>query len=125
MRSRYAAFALGLGEYLVQTLASAHEDATDDPRAREALVHELARAKDGQRFLGLTILSATENGSAGEVLFHARIFSRGRDQSFAELSSFVRENGAWKYAAGILVPGEELPSDLAALTPETVRARAG
>jgi SEC-C motif-containing protein len=100
MRSRYAAFALGLGEYLVDTLASAHPDRD---RPREALVTELSRAKDRQRFLGLHILRA----EGDKVLFDARIFERGQDRSFAELSKFVREDGRWRYASGRVVTREE------------------
>ena len=102
MRSRYAAFALGLGEYLVDTLASSHPD-RDLPR--EALVIELSRVKDRQRFLGLRIVRA----EGDEVLFDARIFERGVDRSFAELSTFVREDGRWGYASGRTVKREELP----------------
>ena len=59
MRSRYAAFALGLGDYLVKTLASDHPDRALDERA---LVLALGRAKDTQRFLGLEIFEVVENG---------------------------------------------------------------
>jgi SEC-C motif domain protein len=98
MRSRYSAFALGLGAYLVKTLAAEHPDRAHD---EAALVLALSRAKEGQRFLGLTILDAHDDGATrGEVTFHARIFERGQDRSFTERSTFVRENGAWKYAAG-------------------------
>src|SRR5579863_8679202 len=102
MRSRYAAFALGLGEYLVDTLATSHPD-RDLPR--EALVIELSRVKERQRFLGLRIVRA----EGDEVLFDARIFERGEDRSFAELSTFVREDGRWAYARGRAVTREELP----------------
>ena len=97
MRSRYSAFALGLGAFLVKTLAAEHPD-----RARDeaALVIELSRVKERQRFLGLTILDAREDRTRGEVTFHARIFERGQDRSFTERSTFVRENGAWRYSAG-------------------------
>lgn len=97
MRSRYAAFALGLGEYLVDTLSSDHEDRAA-PRA--TLVRELSRAKDRQRFMGLEILDAKVDGDRGEVTFRARIFEKGQDRSFTERSLFVREDGAWKYAIG-------------------------
>jgi GNAT superfamily N-acetyltransferase len=43
------------------------------------------------------------------VLFHARIFERGEDRSFSELSTFVREDGAWRYASGVSLPAAELP----------------
>ena len=107
MRSRCAAFALGLGEYLVDTLASSHPD-RDLPR--EALVTELSHAKDRQRFLGLRIVRA----EGDEVLFEAHIFERGQDRSFAELSTFVCEDGRWRYASG-RVAERGLASRLAAL----------
>jgi SEC-C motif-containing protein len=121
MRSRYAAFALGLGAYLVRTLGSAHPDRQ---APREELERALARAKERQRFTGLRILHAAETGDRGEVLFFARIFERGQDRSFAELSDFVREGGAWRYASGILVPKAALPADLDALTPSSFLALA-
>lgn len=123
MRSRYAAFALGLGEYLVETLASTHPDLVNGEPPRQELVRALSRARERQRFLGLRILHTEEGHTEeaggrerGEVLFFARIFERGQDVSFAELSSFVRENGAWRYAEGVLVPGEKLPRDGEGLT---------
>lgn len=105
MRSRYAAFARGLGDYLVETLASDHPD-----RAVPDLARQLSRAREKQRFLGLTILFT----EGDEVLFHARIFEKGVDRSFAELSTFVKEGGAWRYASGILK--SDLPDDPRTLT---------
>lgn len=105
MRSRYAAFALGLGEYLVRTLASHHPDRALPPGE---LARDLSRARQRQRFTGLRIVRTASSGDAGQVLFWARIFERGVDRSFGELSSFVREAGGWRYASGELVPLEEL-----------------
>jgi SEC-C motif-containing protein len=106
MRSRYAAFALGLGEYLVATLADEHPDRALPSRE---LARELSRSRERTRYLGLAIVHASASGDEGEVLFHARIFERGADRSFAELSRFVRESGAWRYASGLLVPASKLP----------------
>jgi SEC-C motif-containing protein len=121
MRSRFAAFALGLGGYLVRTLAATHPDLQ---APAPELERALSRAKERQRFTSLRILYAAENGDAGEVLFFARIFERGQDRSFAELSDFSREGDAWRYASGILVPKAALPVDLDALTPSTFLALA-
>jgi len=109
MRSRYSAFALGLGSYLVETLAANHPD-----RGRPAaeLARELGRAHLTQRYMGLELFPARP----GEVLFHARIFVQGRDHSFVELSSFVREADGWRYAAGELLPAKVLGSALLGLT---------
>jgi len=111
MRSRYAAFALGLGEYLVKTLAVTHPD-LESPR--DELTRTLGMACSRQRFLGLRVLSAktSPGGDKGEVLFYARIFERGADRSFAERSTFVREAGAWRYQTGELVPSTELPEEV-------------
>jgi SEC-C motif-containing protein len=98
MRSRYAAFAKGLGKYLVDTLAASHPDRQQD---LAALTIALSRAKDTQRFLGLTILETRTDGDRGEVKFHARIFEKGKDVSFTEHSVFVKEDGAWRYASVI------------------------
>jgi SEC-C motif-containing protein len=108
MRSRYSAFALGLGDYLVDTLAATHPD-LEGPRAE--LVRSLGRVGAQRRFVGLRILSASTSpaGDTGEVLFLARIFERGANRSFAERSTFVREAGGWRYEAGVLVPESELP----------------
>lgn len=102
MRSRYSAFALGLGAYLVKTLSTDHADRPDpgDAEGARALERALSTAKDRQRFLGLTIRAAHDYGAIGEVTFHARIFEKGRDRSFTERSTFVREGGAWRYARG-------------------------
>lgn len=48
----------------------------------------------------------------------ARVYERGEDQSFAELSEFVREDGRWRYASGTLLPTARLPRDPNALTLE-------
>jgi SEC-C motif domain protein len=97
MRSRYAAFALGLGDYLVRTLSAGHADRGTDVAT---LTLALSRAKDTQRFLGLTILEASAGDTEGFVTFRARIFERGADRSFTERSRFVREGDAWRYDRG-------------------------
>jgi len=97
MRSRYAAFALGLGEYLVRTLTDDHADRAHD---EADLARALSQAKGRQRFLGLTIHETAQDGDRGEVLFSARIFEKGVDRSFTERSVFRRERGEWRYARG-------------------------
>ena len=49
--------------------------------------------------------------ASGRTRFVARIFEKGRDRSFVELSHFVREDGRWRYASGILLPADRLPRD--------------
>ncbi len=122
MRSRYAAFALGLGSYLVDTLSAEHADRA---LPRPLFVQELSRAHERQRFLGLRILHAAASDDGGEVMFYARVFEKGADRSFVELSQFAREGGnLWRYAAGIVIPTAALPADLETLRPDDVRASA-
>jgi SEC-C motif-containing protein len=127
MRSRWSAFALGHGAYLFDTLASTHPDRD---ASRDAAVRELSCVRERQRFLKLTVLVASPvvagagPNETGEVLFHARIFEKGQDRSFAELSHFVREDGAWRYASGVLVQADRLPEDLTGLDREQLLALA-
>ena len=126
MRSRYAAFALGLGAYLVNTLSAAHPDRA---RPRLPLERELSRARVTQRFTNLRILFSATGGPSGEdldrgqVLFLAGVFVQGRDRSFIELSDFVREGGAWRYAGGVGGAAALFAGELASLTPDAFVAR--
>ena len=131
MRTRYAAFSLGLGAYLVDTLAKTHGERF---RPRDVLVRELSAVHLSQRFTGLRILASATGGAGGdafergEVLFHARVFvqTRGQsvDRSFVELSDFVREDGGWRYAEGVLRPAKLFADDeLGSLTRDTFLTR--
>lgn len=122
MRSRYSGFALGEGEYLVRTFAKAHPDLQNP---RDALVLELSRRKNHQRYPGLTIHFEQETGDTGQVLFVARIWDKTTNLSFAELSDFIREDGGWRYASGTMVAWARLPGDLSLLTRERFLALAG
>lgn len=119
MRSRYSAFALGLGKYLLDTLASTHEDRSLPPAALEL---ELTRAKNEQRYMDLCVMESSESAAGGEVLFYAKIFAKGVERSFAELSTFVREGGGFRYASAVLVPKTKIPGDPRALTRESFLA---
>ncbi len=107
MRSRYAAFARGFGDYLVRTLAADHPDRSHD---EAAMAVALSRVKDTQRFLGLEILESRSEGDRGEVVFHARVFEHGVDRSFTERSRFRKEGNAWRYAGGDIVEPVPPPS---------------
>ena len=118
MRSRYAAFALGIGEYLLRTLAKKHPDRL---LPRDALVRELTRARETRRFMGLRILATGDAEGGSEVMFHARVFEKGVDCSFVELSVFSREDDGWRYASGLVLPKADLPADIEALVPGDIR----
>jgi SEC-C motif-containing protein len=117
MRSRYAAFVLGEVDYLAATLCADHPDRT------ETAADDYRKAREGLRYLDLAILDASIDGDVGEVLFYARIFERGQDRSFVELSGFVREGGKWKYASGVMVRTEDLPPHPRTMKREDVLGR--
>ncbi|HSO00414.1 MAG TPA: YchJ family metal-binding protein [Candidatus Nanopelagicales bacterium] len=113
VRSRYAAFALKDARYLWRTLHAEHEDRARDEGA-------FARAIRGSqlRFMGLQILDAAPSDEAGiaRVLFLAKVFDRGRELSFVELSGFRHDGEGFRYLSGITVPARALPGGGAGLT---------
>ena len=124
MRSRYAAFALKLIPYLYETFHSEHEDRKlpkgDGRRG-------LRDAAESFRYMGLRILDAREDAEKGEarVLFHARLFERGQDRSFIELSTFRREDGGWKDVDGVTVPFGLVKHEVDAMTIDTYPGKKG
>ncbi len=87
MRSRYSAFVLGLSDYLLRTW------------------HETTRPADLEldqqtRWEGLVIDSTRSGGATanrGVVEFTAHYSQAGLGGQQHEVSTFVRENGAWFY----------------------------
>jgi len=66
--------------------------------------------------MGVVVGDETET----EALFLAKVFERGQDRSFAELSTFTRAldgeggvGGALRYAGGTLLPRAALPRGMA------------
>ena len=89
MRSRYSAFVLDLGDYLL---------ATWHPRTRPAAVD----AKPvGLKWLGLEVRRREpQDADHASVEFVARSKLGGRAQRLHETSRFVREDGRWLYLDG-------------------------
>ena len=89
MRSRYAAYALGLNEYLL---------ATWHPSTRPAA---LDAPEPALRWLGLEVRRHRPVDDAhAEVEFVARSKMGGRAFRLHETSRFVREGGRWFYVDG-------------------------
>ena len=122
MRSRYAAFAKKEAGYLWRTLHPDHED-----RARpEAEVTRGIKATAGTlRYMGLAILDRRAPGADGiaRVLFLARVFEKGRDRSFVELSDFAHDGEGWRYLQGEGAPVGQIQGDPQALTIEAFEAQ--
>lgn len=96
-RSRYAAFALGEIDYLIRTL---HPDHIDLALPEDVLRSTLGSACREHRYTGFEILEVTLTEAHGTVKFRARVFRRGVDLSFVELSRFEKVDGTWRYKDG-------------------------
>lgn len=91
MRSRYAAYALGLTDYLLQTWHVS---------TRPASLQDEANAPP-LKWLGLKILHHEQlDNSKAIVEFIARYKVNGKAEKLHERSRFVREQGQWWYVDG-------------------------
>ena len=93
MRSRYSAYALGLGAYLLQTW---------HPRTRPQVIEP---DPPGLRWLGLQVRRhMPDGGDRATVEFVARSKLGGRAHRLHETSRFERVEGRWLYVDGDLHP---------------------
>lgn len=104
MRSRYAAFVKKDTGYLWRTL---HADHDDRARPEAEVLRELRDACGANRYRGLHVLDAkpADRDGIARVLFAAKVFHKGRDVSFLELSEFAMDGSgteakAWRYLRG-------------------------
>lgn len=94
MRSRYSAFVLGLGDYLVETWHPAYLGDLD------------AKTLGSQETVWdhLDIIGSGAQGDLGWVEFRAWFYEQGQLQCLHERSQFVREEGRWRYTQGDINP---------------------
>lgn len=102
MRARYAAFALGLTKFVVETT---HPEGVAVETDRQAWAHSIEAFSASTDFSGLDVLEASEAGDRGTVRFRAVLVQHGKDVSFTEQSQFVRESGRWLYVSGEVTAG--------------------
>ena len=102
MRSRFAAYAKCLVDYVVETTDP------EGPQWEGDLAtwrERIAAFCEGTRFVGLDILDAPPaSGDEGFVTFRAVLTQGGRDATFAERSRFTRVDGRWRYHSGERLP---------------------
>jgi SEC-C motif-containing protein len=92
MRSRYSAFVLANGEYLMHT----HHVSTRPLKEKKAIV---AWAKSVQ-WIKLEVLETSkglEHDTDGSVTFNAYFYDNGKVDIIHEKSAFIKENNHWKY----------------------------
>jgi SEC-C motif-containing protein len=89
MRSRYAAYALHLVDYIIETTHS---------RKRMALqAQDILEFCRTTQFVNLTIHAFVDGPNEAYVTFTAHLERNGTDVSFTEKSRFLKENGRWFY----------------------------
>lgn len=113
MRSRFAAYANKLAPYVYRTLHTTHEDRN---RPESEVMREIRDAVSTLRFMHLDVLDRENPNEQGlaRVLFHARVFEKGQNRSFIELSDFLHDGTGWRYVRGQQIPASR------AKTPEKV-----
>lgn len=96
MRSRYTAFTLALGDYLIKTHASSARSSVN----KDDLI-KWAKSAKWVKLEIIDTLSGKENDSTGIVEFRAHFKEKIFKRQIHERSNFIRENGEWKYLNGI------------------------
>ncbi len=97
MRSRYAAYVLGLADYLMDTTHFTNPAYTKN---RKKWKKDILSFTNSTQFVGLDIVNFVDGEIEAFVTFHAHLLQNGRDASFTEKSIFVKENGKWLYLFG-------------------------
>jgi len=101
MRSRFAAYALHLPEYIIETTHPKNPHYQSDP---VKWAQEISEFCQNTQFKGLKILESSETGSVATVTFRATLFQDGKDASFTEKSAFEKVRGRWLYRRGEMYP---------------------
>lgn len=98
MRSRYAAYALSLPDYIIHTT---HPEHPDFPKHRKLWKQQILHFSRQTQFLNLEIVDFIEEGDIAYVTFTAFLKQGGKDASFTEKSLFIREHQKWLYCKAV------------------------
>ena len=109
MRSRYAAYAKGLTDYIIQTTdPNGPQWQSDGVQWAEEITDFCRRTA----FNGLHIVEANPTDTnEGFVTFIVRLSREGEDVGFGETSRFARLDGRWHYVSGVPYRGDRSPPD--------------
>jgi len=102
MRSRYAAYALCLPAYIIQTTHPASPQFCDDVTEWS---QNIAAFCSNTQFTGLEILNFQESDPFATVTFVAHLTQNKKDGSFTEKSYFEKIKDRWLYRSGQLSEG--------------------
>lgn len=99
MRSRYAAYALGLSDYLIETK---YQDLPLSISEKERLTKDILTFCASTTFENLKIIEFIDGPEEAHVTFIAYLKQGDYDATFKEKSHFVKKNGRWLYTTGVL-----------------------
>ena len=97
MKSRYSAFAVGNGNYIIATTHPDHPEAQKDVEMRK---RELAHFFKYTEMRGLEILEVEPGSPFSYVTFKVSLEQNGKPFSFIEKSTFEKKEGKWLYLDG-------------------------
>lgn len=97
MRSRYAAYAMGLPLYIIRTT---HVENPHYKQDQELWSQEIRQFSDTTLFKKLEIVSHVDGPHIAYVTFVATMEQQGRPVKMREKSRFVKEQKQWFYHSG-------------------------
>ncbi|WP_246147033.1 YchJ family protein [Seonamhaeicola marinus] len=92
MRSRYSAFVLANGDYLMKS----HHSTTRPVKEKKAIV-KWAKSVEWIKLEVLETTRGTLHDTEGTVTFKAYFYEKGKVDVIHEKSKFVKENNCWTY----------------------------
>ncbi|WP_040280667.1 YchJ family protein [Psychroserpens damuponensis] len=92
MRSRYSAFVLADGDYLMAT----HHSSTRPIKEKKAIV-KWAKSVQWIKLEVIETTKGSEKDTEGTVTFNAYFFENGKADTIHEKSAFIKENNQWFY----------------------------
>jgi peptide deformylase len=99
MRSRFAAYALELPDYIIETTHRGNPEYTEN---KFTWKKEILGSIKNAHFQKLDILDFQEKEHIASVTFKAHIKVNAKDSSFTEKSYFEKIKGKWLYHRGLL-----------------------
>ena len=100
MRSRYSAYATYNAKYIFDTYASTIK--------QEQSVTDITQWVKQCKWVGLCVISTSNNGNAANVEFSANYIKKSKLYQLHENSKFIKTAGNWHYLDGNIINHKEL-----------------